>query len=1525
MSHRPRYGAKPVRRIACLTLLAAASNQVACRSADPTPANAGPGAPIDSARQPVWVNGDFEDTAPGQVPNGWTLTTYRNDLGGVTGTAVAPPTTFAGLNLNTAGGGIAVSAVIGGAPESQTDPSLGDAGTLRLPKYGQRAMRVNETNYGYNANGLSQTMIASLGDVDPLDDKVHVRFAVAPVLNNPNHGHNQQPYYFVQLRNITRNTTLYTDFNVSGQPGVPWKTVGASLLYTDWQLVDIAPGNASLAVGDEVQLTVVAANCAQGGATHFARLYVDAVGSGVPGLYSWATGPQSANSGDAITYRVNYKNGGTTSTSGTKVELVTPPNTVFESISGGTCTTPTVGAAGTVSCTVGALSPGGTGSFLATVRVNPGTTGLITNGNYSISADGVSALIGPKVITSLTAGVQYADVGVTMSDGNAALGWGQPTSYTAVVQNHGAINAPSVTVTNNIPAQLTGASWTCTASAGSSCGLANGVGSISNTGSLLAGGTLTYRIDATAIAGTGSSSIVNTMNVAVAGGVVDPDSTNNAAVDTNAVGTLRTLTLAKVGLPTSGSVNTTPSAIACGTACSGANAQFLEGSQVVLTAAPAAGATFAGWGGACSGNATTCTVTIGADTSISATFAGSPASVAVSAGGGQTTTVGTAFAAPLAARVTDVAGIPVPGAAVSFAAPAGGATATLAGASALTNAAGIASLGATASTIAGSYAATASVSGVGSPATFALRNVPGAAASLQITSAQSQSARVSTAFAESLEVTLADSYGNFVPDTAVSFTAPSSGATAVLSATSATSNALGKASVSATAGTVAGLYAVEAQTAGVSPISFGLTNTAGDPATLHLVSGASQNTTVFQPFANPLVVRVEDAHGNVVPAASVGFSSPAAGASAQLSAGATLTNASGLASVSATANTKAGSYAIVAQVGGGQAPVSIPMRNDAASAHAIVASPLSAQQSAAADMRFLHALEATVFDKYENPVAGAAVHFSVPSTGSTAVLDASSANTDADGRVAIGAVAGTAMGSFTAEARVGGVELPASFSLSVLSAAPSELIASAGNEQSATVLESYAQMLKVRVVDRHGNPVAGVAVDTQLPAVGASASLPPGPYVTNANGEVELPLTANGVAGAYQLVASIEEGAAPVTFTLHNLPGAAASVLASLPTGAQSAVVSSAFAAPLTVKVQDAQGNPVPGKLVHFSAPSEGATALLSDTHASTDADGNASVYATASELTGRYQVLASLDGLDAPASFELANLADAPAHLTLVSGGAQQTRATTAFPQPLVVQLSDSHHNPVPSFELTVALPAYGSSVSMPLTARTGEDGIASFAMAANAMPGALQLAITADGNLAPLPVDLLILAIETSVHPELASNVVIAGDALALGVSVQSELGAPTGEIAVMHGLRTLTTVQLTDGRADLPLLFAEPGQHDLSVVYAAHGAYAASRSATFRVTVESKPEIDDDQHSSSSSGGSSSSSGTSGASSSSGDAPVPAADNTDATDAFDSLGGGSGCSVGTSSGQGLSSLALGLAALLVARRRQRRLQNR
>jgi phospholipase C len=70
----------------------------------------------------------------------------------------------------------------------------------------------------------------------------------------------------------------------------------------------------------------------------------------------------------------------------------------------------------------------------------------------------------------------------------------------------------------------------------------------------------------------------------------------------------------------SGTVSSSPAGISCGQSCS---ASFASGTQVALTAAPAANSFFAGWSGACSGVGV-CNITLTKNTSVIATFSDSP-------------------------------------------------------------------------------------------------------------------------------------------------------------------------------------------------------------------------------------------------------------------------------------------------------------------------------------------------------------------------------------------------------------------------------------------------------------------------------------------------------------------------------------------------------------------------------------------------------------------------------------------------------------------------------------------------------------------------------------------------------------------------------------------------------------------------------------------------------------------------------------------------------------------------------------
>jgi uncharacterized repeat protein (TIGR02543 family) len=89
------------------------------------------------------------------------------------------------------------------------------------------------------------------------------------------------------------------------------------------------------------------------------------------------------------------------------------------------------------------------------------------------------------------------------------------------------------------------------------------------------------------------------------------------------------LTVTKSG-DGAGTVTSAKAGIDCGATCS---ASFDAGSQVTLAAAPAAGSTFAGWSGGCTGTTATCQVTMATPMTVTASFTQDPHVLSVTKGG----------------------------------------------------------------------------------------------------------------------------------------------------------------------------------------------------------------------------------------------------------------------------------------------------------------------------------------------------------------------------------------------------------------------------------------------------------------------------------------------------------------------------------------------------------------------------------------------------------------------------------------------------------------------------------------------------------------------------------------------------------------------------------------------------------------------------------------------------------------------------------------------------------------------------
>ncbi|WP_143569264.1 glycine-rich protein [Streptomyces acidiscabies] len=98
---------------------------------------------------------------------------------------------------------------------------------------------------------------------------------------------------------------------------------------------------------------------------------------------------------------------------------------------------------------------------------------------------------------------------------------GNPVTYTITVANAGPAPATNARITDTIPAGLTGTTWTCTASNGSSCGASSGTGNTLNTtATLAANGTATYTVTGTT-SPSATAALTNTATVTPPSGVND--------------------------------------------------------------------------------------------------------------------------------------------------------------------------------------------------------------------------------------------------------------------------------------------------------------------------------------------------------------------------------------------------------------------------------------------------------------------------------------------------------------------------------------------------------------------------------------------------------------------------------------------------------------------------------------------------------------------------------------------------------------------------------------------------------------------------------------------------------------------------------------------------------------------------------------------------------------------------------------------------------------------------------------------
>lgn len=212
----------------------------------------------------IFTNGGFES---GDF-TGWTQANGTNN-------GLTLPQPFTGASINIGAGGLFRGAVVTtGATELVGAP-------ITLPFAGTFTARVNNDATGGIANSIAQQDVITAADRDPSDNRLHVRFAYAVVLEDPNHAPQQQPFFYVRVRNVTKGTILYEDFSFAGQVGTQFQPVpgNTTYQYLDWKPADVIVPDADL--GDTIEVYLLASDCSPTG--HSGYAYLDGFGSRVVG------------------------------------------------------------------------------------------------------------------------------------------------------------------------------------------------------------------------------------------------------------------------------------------------------------------------------------------------------------------------------------------------------------------------------------------------------------------------------------------------------------------------------------------------------------------------------------------------------------------------------------------------------------------------------------------------------------------------------------------------------------------------------------------------------------------------------------------------------------------------------------------------------------------------------------------------------------------------------------------------------------------------------------------------------------------------------------------------------------------------------------------------------------------------------------------------------------------------------------------------------------------------------------------
>lgn len=219
---------------------------------------------------------------------------------------------------------------------------------------------------------------------------------------------------------------------------------------------------------------------------------------------------------------------------------------------------------------------------------------------------------------------------------------------------------------------------------------------------------------------------------------------------------------------------------------------------------------------------------------------------------------------------------------------------------------------------------------------------------------------------------------------------------------------------------------------------------------------------------------------------------------------------------------------------------------------------------------------------------------------------------DATGLISCDVVAGRTLGTFGVYVLIGS-RIQHQLTLEVVPGDPSRVFIYSGGTQAANPGSQFSPLV-VQVTDEGGNPLPGVQVDWDIPQSVGIVNIQ---RVTDETGRATLTLAAGQTAGPVTVRARSGTGVATFNLSIR----AIASTLTKLDGDNQSAIVGQQFQKPVSVRVVDAQNQPLNGAVVTFTVAGPATVASSSVT---TGPDGVASTTVTAGNIPGAVTITAT-------------------------------------------------------------------------------------------------------------------------------------------------------------------------------------------------------------------------------------------------------------------------------------------------------------